>query len=358
MQEKPVKLLPMTGGHGWPWTETMHTADYDPSLKYPKITIITPVLNQGKYIEAAIRSVLLQNYPHLEYIIMDGGSSDNTLSIIKKYTPWIHHWESIRDHGQSHAINKGLKLATGEIITWLNGDDLLTRGALKAVAEFYLRHPQAVFTYGKAFYLLEESTLLPVSPPENPGLQAFSRFPFVQPSCFFKKAVLSHIGLLDESLQMTMDFDLFVRIALLYDMKPLATPLAMMRKHAYAKTSDYNTRWDEERKIVFSTLLRTVGVDKMLLTSLQGIGYYLPSQTIYHSIRSFTEAEVHQMVADFIWDTIRLNYKHKKGYRDIVLSARWLLTHLPEFTPSPVRRILWTSRFYQYWPALHRWRSG
>jgi glycosyltransferase involved in cell wall biosynthesis len=103
----------------------------------PKITIITPSFNQGKYIERTIQSVLSQDYPNLEYIIIDGGSTDQTVDIIKKYERHLKYWVSEKDNGQSHAINKGLKYATGDIINWLNSDDYLEPQALNVIAESF-----------------------------------------------------------------------------------------------------------------------------------------------------------------------------------------------------------------------------
>ena len=106
----------------------------DQSFLYPKITVVTPNYNYGHYLEETIRSVLLQGYPNLEYIIIDGGSTDNSVEIIKKYESYVTYWESKPDRGQTHAINKGLERATGEIFNWINSDDILMPGALLAIA--------------------------------------------------------------------------------------------------------------------------------------------------------------------------------------------------------------------------------
>ncbi len=126
---------PPSGKTGWPWTEECSQL---PEVRrdgssWPRISIVTPSYNQGEFIEETIRSILLQGYPDLEYFIMDGGSTDQSVEIIKKYAPWLTHWESTKDRGQAHAINKGLERATGHWFHWMNSDDVVKRGALEIV---------------------------------------------------------------------------------------------------------------------------------------------------------------------------------------------------------------------------------
>ena len=127
---------PPTGQVGWPWTE--ETPPLPPTAPgghpWPLISIVTPSFNQGAYLEEAIRSILLQGYPNLEHILIDGGSTDGSVAIIKKYERWFTHWVSERDRGQAHAINKGLARCTGEIFNWINSDDYLMAGALRKIA--------------------------------------------------------------------------------------------------------------------------------------------------------------------------------------------------------------------------------
>src|SRR5437763_884238 len=118
-------------------------------MTFPKITVITPSYNQGKFLEETIVSVISQGYPNLEYMLIDGGSTDNSIDIIKKYRTYFSYWISEKDSGQSEAINKGLKKATGEIISWLNSDDLYTAGCLQHVAEHFAKHREAALVHGK-----------------------------------------------------------------------------------------------------------------------------------------------------------------------------------------------------------------
>jgi len=128
---------PPDGYTGWPWTE--ETPPLPPIMldgkPWPKISIVTPSYNQGQFIEETIRSILLQNYPNLEYIIIDGASTDNSVDIIKKYERWITYWVTEKDRGQAQAINKGIYRASGDIFNWINSDDLLLPKVLRLVAE-------------------------------------------------------------------------------------------------------------------------------------------------------------------------------------------------------------------------------
>lgn len=129
---------PPPGRHGWPWT--VATPPAAPVMAnnrpWPRITIVTPSYQQAQYLEEAIRSVLLQGYPNLEYIVMDGGSRDGSVEIIQRYAPWLSYWQSQPDGGQSAALADGFARATGEILAWINSDDRLQPGALQRVGQF------------------------------------------------------------------------------------------------------------------------------------------------------------------------------------------------------------------------------
>jgi GT2 family glycosyltransferase/glycosyltransferase involved in cell wall biosynthesis len=188
-----------------------------PTQTYPKISVVTPNFNQGQYLEKCIQSVLNQGYPNLEYIIIDGGSTDNSVEIIKKYADKITYWVSEKDRGQSHAINKGLAQSTGQIWTWLNGDDWYEDAALFRVAETFQQNPNAAAWVGACHRLHDNGWLHYVSYPN--GLYKdhlgnnWNCRQFYQPSCFLNRQMVVDAGGLREDLHFTMDIDLFLKLA-------------------------------------------------------------------------------------------------------------------------------------------------
>jgi glycosyltransferase involved in cell wall biosynthesis len=153
---------------GWPWTEASPQlpVSLPDGSSWPRISIVTPSYNQGRFIEETIRSVLLQGYPNLEYIIIDGGSSDDSVDIIKKYEPWLGYWVSESDNGQYDAINKGFAVSTGNVMIWLNSDDMLVENGLMAVGSIFARFaPKVQWVTGLPAYWDEQGRLLRILTP-------------------------------------------------------------------------------------------------------------------------------------------------------------------------------------------------
>src|SRR5258708_2916487 len=214
--------------------------------KYPKISIITPSYNQGKYIERTIKSVLSQKYPNLEYIIMDGGSTDTTVSILKKYSRKIV-WKSEKDRGQTHAINKGLRLSTGEIITYLNSDDTYQPKALEKIASFFIEHPQEKFVYGCGRLIdTKDKKIGLYNNLEDDYHRLFASCGISQPAAFWRKELLKTVGYFNESFRFTMDYDYWVRVSEKYTLNFLPTIIANTRIHKEAKTSEFTHKLHEE----------------------------------------------------------------------------------------------------------------
>ncbi len=206
----------------WPWTNQHQdciskTANIS---TYPRISIITPSYNQGIFIEETIRSVLLQGYPNLEYIIIDGGSTDKTIDIINKYEPWIYYWVSEPDNGQTHAINKGLAKATGDIIAYINSDDYYLPGTLLKVAEHFHQFPDTDLLHGVCRYVNQQGEKIGEQFGDIQTLEEvldlwdvwWKKRQFVQPEVFWTRRITEKIGLLREELNFVMDYDYWCRI--------------------------------------------------------------------------------------------------------------------------------------------------
>lgn len=209
---------------------------------FPKISIVTPSFNQGRFIEKTILSVLEQNYPNLEYIIIDGGSTDESVEIIKKYEKHLEYWISEPDRGQSHAINKGFEQARGDIYCWLNSDDWYYPGALMAVAETFTLNSDAGVLVGAGDMVNEDGdTLLHVSRTEIKLAMLFNWCEnyFWQPSCFIKKSAWIDCGPLDETCHYAMDLDLWIRIAKKYKFLTFGFNVSASLSHAQAKTTEF-----------------------------------------------------------------------------------------------------------------------
>src|SRR5437773_6556922 len=153
---------PSAGRTGWPWTqESGWWADSRRrAMAWPRISVITPSFNQGQFLEETIRSVLLQGYPNLDYIIIDGGSTDGSVEVVKKYEPWLTYWVSEPDRGQSHAINKGWQRAHGDVLAWLNSDDTYNPDALRCAAEALQQNPAAGMVYSDMNYIDVSSNVI------------------------------------------------------------------------------------------------------------------------------------------------------------------------------------------------------
>jgi glycosyltransferase involved in cell wall biosynthesis len=183
-------------------------------MTLPSVSIITPSYRQAQYIEATIQSVLAQNYPRLEYLVIDGGSADGTLDILPRYHKFLRWW-SEPDSGQAQAINKGFHRATGEIIAWLNSDDIYLPGTLHRVARFFQQHPAIDVVYGD-YYLIDPAGRVVLRKKEIPfdyhillyGLDYLS-----QPTVFFRRSLLTQFGFLDESLHYGLDWEYWLRLA-------------------------------------------------------------------------------------------------------------------------------------------------
>lgn len=203
----------------------------------PRVSIVTPSYNQAAFLVDTIHSVLDQDYPNLEYIIIDGGSTDGSVEIIRRFESRLAYWVSEKDAGQQDAINKGWRHATGEIVAFLNSDDVYEPGAIRAAAEYLAAHPETGMVYGHCYQLTEDGQRVGVlrAPPFDLKTLLLQNI-IMQPTVFIRRSVLEDVGLLDPAMHRTMDYDLWLRIALRHRIDALPLPLAAFRAHADSKT--------------------------------------------------------------------------------------------------------------------------
>jgi len=241
----PQLPAPPAGRQGWPWTIETHPFA-SVATDWPLITIVMPSFKQAEFLEEAVRSVLLQNYPRLEFVVMDGGSPDASPAIIEKYRPWLSYARSAPDRGQGHAINLGFSLAAeAGLRGWLNSDDLYTPGALHRVAESW-RSTHADFHYGDGIYLDQESRRRRVTAAE------FVRGRYVK----FPGLVFSHTAFWNAAIHApvweeqacALDYELWIRLLPGRRLRHIAWPLGVFRQHDASKSSSpaMKHRWEED----------------------------------------------------------------------------------------------------------------
>jgi glycosyltransferase involved in cell wall biosynthesis len=295
---------PPPGKTGWPWSEqseplSQMTQDGRP---WPRISIVTPSYNQGRFIEECIRSVLLQGYPDLEYIIIDGGSTDQTVEVVKKYEPWLAYWESEPDRGQSHAINKGLLKSSGRLFNWHNSDDVLVPNGLAAAAAAMVRYPDAGYIHGRRVFV--DADRRPTGKKKS-DTKCISHRPELttavsilqsgsQPGCLMDKDLVVKVGMLDENLHYIMDVDLLLRIALIKPPVFIDLPLCYVRIYPEIKSLEFNRQRAVERIVI----ARKIFADPNLPSSIKVLrGKSLASANEF-AWRCYGKAKIYKL---FLW---------------------------------------------------------
>ncbi len=224
----------------------------------PLVTMVTPSLNQGAFLEQAMLSVLQQDYPAIEYIVMDGGSSDGSVEIIRRHQDRLAYWVSEPDAGQSVAINRGFARAKGTVFAWLNSDDLLMPSAVSIAMHFLEAEPDVGLVYGDRVEINGEGKTIGYlrCPPHDPEM--FRKdVTLPQETVFFRRGVYEAVGGLDEDLHFAMDLDLWCKIARVARMRHIPAFLARFRRHHRSKSVVYDAvenatrrRYQEERELV------------------------------------------------------------------------------------------------------------
>jgi glycosyltransferase involved in cell wall biosynthesis len=218
------------------------------------VSIVTPSFNQGKYLERTVQSVLGQEYPHIEYIVMDGGSQDGSLEIIRRYADRLAWWVSEKDRGQTDAINKGFSRANGEILAWLNSDDTYEMTAVREAVAYLQKQPEIGLVYGDANFIDENGHVIgrfPAAQTDYRRLrQGYVHIP--QQAAFWRADLWRKVAPLDPSFYFAMDYDLWVRLAALAPVQYTPRLWANFRLHSQGKTIAADARcWDEMLKVHF-----------------------------------------------------------------------------------------------------------
>jgi glycosyltransferase involved in cell wall biosynthesis len=291
----PLSQLPQpnpAAQTGWVWAGmAAPLPDIRPDgIPYPSISIITPSYNQAEYLEETIRSVVSQDYPNLEYIIMDGGSTDGSMEIIKKYGPWLSHWQSAKDGGQYDAVQKGFSRSQGEIMAYLNSDDLYFPWTFKVVSEIFHLFPQVDWlTTSSVAVASETSGFALVGQIHNRSRRwffgnrgkALKSSGFIpQEATFWRRSLWDKAGSrLDTNLKFAGDFELWARFFQHANPVMVNMPLAIFRHHDRQKTKQYELYFDEA-DLVLQQYPKPVWLPSLLIRILNYV--YRRTNINYH----------------------------------------------------------------------------
>lgn len=237
-------------GDSWAWQAGSTTAQSDRDL--PRITLITPTLNRGRSLEETIRSVLLQGYPNLEYFVNDGGSDDETLRVLEHYSAFLTAWCSKPDRGQSHALNDGLGRATGDLLGWINSDDILLPGALQALAARHQRDPGSILLgsvinedLGRGWRWQVRQLNVSQHTMSEPWAHAVT---WHQPGTYFPRSVYERAGPLREDFHLLFDWEWMCRALKFAESAYVNQAVAAFRLHSGAKTACLGQTWEDEKR--------------------------------------------------------------------------------------------------------------
>lgn len=260
---------PLLSRTGWPWTtDSEQLPDTMPNgTAWPKVSIVTPSYNQDEFLEATIRSVLLQGYPNLEYVIIDGGSTDRSVKVIEKYQSYLSYWVSEPDHGQADAINKGFARATGEIFGWINSDDLYQPDALRSAVEGFVRHPEVALVYGDHQLIDHRGRFIKnlYSMPATIHNWLYGGCNVFQGSTFWRRSTFNAHGPLDDTLVCAMEYPFFYQVFATELTLYIPVMLASFRVYAEQKTRRHNEVMKSELRGIMEQYLEPNPVREQIL---------------------------------------------------------------------------------------------
>lgn len=247
-------LPKVEGKSGWPWRSDWRSLPSVEHSDYPLVSIVTPSYNQGEFLEETLRSVLLQGYPNLEYLVIDGGSTDDSLEIIRRYEPWLTYWHSKRDRGQADAINQGIALATGDISGWLNSDDCLKAGSLNRLVGVFLARPELEFLYGDVETIDPSSRVIGLRKGAESSFADMLRtlrIPIPQPGSLWRRSAIDRVGMLDPRWQVVLDREFFLRLGFACKIAYIPETVAQFRSHSTSKSVARRKDWFKEIPIIY-----------------------------------------------------------------------------------------------------------
>jgi len=292
--------------------------------KFPLISIVIPSFNQGNYIEQTIISIIEQDYEHKEIIIIDGGSTDNTVNILKKYNSKITYWISEKDNGQSHAINKGLKIAKGEIFNWINSDDYLEPGALKHIATLFQAKPDLniVGGYCRLFSEKEKFSIISRIGIKESAEESIVNYWMNQPSTFYKTEIIKDFGGINESLHYCMDLEIWFKYLSKYgtaDVKLTNNLLSHFRHHDSSKTETLNHNFILEYNSLIKYITHKLKFPRFVVSEFTDSKYeYKPKK----------EWEIKHLNKNNFAESIAKKYHHKFYSNNNYKALRWALMNL------------------------------
>lgn len=288
-------------------------------MKYPLVSIVTPSFNQGHFLEETILSVLDQDYPNIEYIIIDGGSTDGSVDIIRKYENRINYWVSEPDKGQADAVNKGWQMSSGEILGWINSDDVYAPGAIGLAVSTLLATPAIGFVYGDAKVINSDGLIIGTRKSFPFDFKKLVTFDLVlnQPTVFLRRSLVETVGLLDTSLQMSMDTDYWFRLGHVALGMNIPYTMAYMRSHVKAKTIDRYAEFFPDSLAILDKTFNEPALSKAV-RALRAKAY---SRAYYGAAGRAYQAGVHRTTLPLAWRAL-YTYPHPfdiKTYLSILM---------------------------------------
>jgi len=324
-------------------------------MRSPKISIVTPSFNQGKYIEQTILSVLDQRYPNLEYIIIDGGSTDETVEIIKRYEQHLAYWVIEPDNGQTHAINKGFEKCTGEIFNWINSDDYYEPGAFEKIADLFTKHPKANVVCGKEWSFNDEKQevkILTAGSIIKKNVYETIRVGIIdQPCTFFRKKKIDAFFPLDDSLHYVMDRQLWWGYLLKYGQEHILETneiFTWFRLHPKSKSIVQKKYLEAETDLLRLSLFRHLDAPVILEEQLNPDHMAAPGThwnvLVQHSTKVLAAHAAHYAERHYVKDDLEATsklIKYVMRWKGIGMNAKeWKLWIAARLLPIPLTRLL------------------